>query len=45
MILDDVFSGMDAHTIKKVSARLFERDAGLLREHRTTVVLATHNGA
>ncbi|KAJ5279506.1 ABC transporter [Penicillium angulare] len=43
ILLDDVFSGMDAHTIKIVSDRLFGRDSGILRGNRTTVVLATHN--
>ncbi|KAJ5107116.1 ABC transporter [Penicillium angulare] len=43
ILLDDVFSGMDAHTIKSVSARLFGRVSGILREHKTTVVLTTHN--
>lgn len=43
MLLDDVFSGMDAHTAKTVFSRLLGREGGLLRNHHTTVVLATHS--
>ncbi|KAL7947355.1 P-loop containing nucleoside triphosphate hydrolase protein [Trichoderma barbatum] len=42
ILLDDVFSGMDAHTIDVVSSRLLGR-AGLLRKQRATVVLSTHH--
>ncbi|KAK5989200.1 ABC multidrug transporter B [Cladobotryum mycophilum] len=41
-ILDDVFSGMDAHTTDVVASRLIGRD-GLFRKLHMTVVLATHN--
>ncbi|KAK9772947.1 hypothetical protein SCAR479_10457 [Seiridium cardinale] len=42
LLLDDVFSGMDAHTISHVAGQLFGRQ-GLLRTQPKTVVLATHN--
>ena len=42
VVLDDVFSGMDAHTADVVSSRLLGHE-GLLRKHRTTVVIATHS--
>ncbi|KAK7753241.1 hypothetical protein SLS62_004760 [Diatrype stigma] len=42
VILDDVFSGMDAHTVDLVSRRLLESD-GLFRKRGTTVILATHS--
>ncbi|UKZ81279.1 hypothetical protein TrVFT333_009051 [Trichoderma virens FT-333] len=42
VLLDDVFSGMDAHTIDVVSSRLLGH-IGLLRRQRATVVLSTHN--
>ncbi|KAF5671237.1 ABC transporter [Fusarium heterosporum] len=42
IILDDVFSGMDAHTAEFVSRQLLGRH-GLLRRKTTTVILATHN--
>ncbi|KAI1328223.1 ABC transporter [Xylariaceae sp. FL0255] len=42
VILDDVFSGMDAHTIDVTSQRLFGCD-GLFRKYGTTVILATHS--
>lgn len=41
IILDDVFSGLDAETEDQVFSRLFGKD-GLLRQMRTTVLLATH---
>ena len=40
-IFDDIFSGLDAVTEKKVFARLFGPE-GLLRRWRTTVIIATH---
>lgn len=43
MLLDDVFSGMDAHTADTIFDRLLGRDEGLLRGHHITVVLATHS--
>ncbi|KAK6427646.1 hypothetical protein LTR95_015955, partial [Oleoguttula sp. CCFEE 5521] len=42
IILDDVFSGMDAHTITSVVESLFGTD-GLLRKGAMTVILATHD--
>lgn len=42
VLLDDVFSGMDAHTVDTVSRRLLGGN-GLLRTRGTTVVLATHS--
>ncbi|KAJ4858374.1 ABC transporter domain-containing protein [Trichoderma breve] len=42
VLLDDVFSGMDAHTIDVVSSRLFGR-VGLLRRQRATVIFSTHH--
>ncbi|KAF3012558.1 hypothetical protein E8E14_000617 [Neopestalotiopsis sp. 37M] len=42
IILDDVFSGMDAHTVDLVSRRLLGGD-GLFRKHGITVILATHS--
>ncbi|PNP47179.1 hypothetical protein THARTR1_10684 [Trichoderma harzianum] len=42
VLLDDVFSSMDAHTIDVVSSRLFG-PVGLLRRQRATVILSTHH--
>ena len=42
IFLDDVFSGMDASTVAKVSQALLSKN-GLLRKAGTSVVLATHN--
>ncbi|KAH6604280.1 hypothetical protein Trco_007726 [Trichoderma cornu-damae] len=42
VLLDDVFSGMDAHTIDVVSSRLLDR-GGLLRRQHATVILTTHH--
>lgn len=42
VILDDIFSGMDAQTADLVSRRLLGND-GLLRKHGKTVILATHS--
>ncbi|KAJ5200204.1 hypothetical protein N7472_005408 [Penicillium cf. griseofulvum] len=42
MILDDVFSGLDADTEEKVFQRVFGAD-GLLRKRKSTVVLCTHS--
>ncbi|KAL9105480.1 MAG: hypothetical protein Q9227_009360 [Pyrenula ochraceoflavens] len=41
IILDDVFSGIDANTEEKIFGRLFSR-GGLLRRLPTTVILITH---
>ncbi|KAM0563315.1 hypothetical protein ACHAPJ_001033 [Fusarium lateritium] len=42
VILDDVFSGLDADTELQVFQRVFGPD-GLLRQRRTAVVLCTHS--
>ncbi|EXF85940.1 5'-nucleotidase [Colletotrichum fioriniae PJ7] len=42
VILDDVFSGMDAHTSRHVTNRLLGSN-GLFRQHHITAVIATHN--
>lgn len=42
LILDDVFSGLDADTEEQVFRRVFGAD-GLLRQRGTTVVLCTHS--
>ncbi|KAK6074134.1 ABC transporter [Seiridium cupressi] len=42
VILDDVFSGMDAHTVDLISRRLLGAN-GLLRTRGSTVILATHS--
>lgn len=43
VIMDDVFSGMDAHTSEFVSRHLLGK-RGLLRRPGMTVILATHSG-
>lgn len=42
MILDDIFSGLDRVTARRIFFGLFSSD-GLLRRLRTTVILATHS--
>ncbi|TDZ36526.1 ABC transporter atnG [Colletotrichum spinosum] len=42
VVLDDVFSGMDAHTATHVSTRLLGSD-GLLRRQHAAVIIATHS--
>ncbi|KAK9802300.1 putative ABC transporter [Seiridium cardinale] len=42
VILDDIFSGMDAHTVDLISRRLLGAN-GLLRTRGSTVILATHS--
>ena len=42
MIFDDIFSGLDQTTARKIFYGLFSTD-GLLRRLRTTVILATHS--
>ncbi|KAJ0162521.1 Canalicular multispecific organic anion transporter 2 [Colletotrichum tanaceti] len=42
VVLDDVFSGMDAHTAKHVSTCLLGND-GLLRRQRAAIIIATHS--
>ncbi|KAK6532681.1 hypothetical protein TWF281_006860 [Arthrobotrys megalospora] len=41
LILDDIFSGLDAVTEERIFARLLGSD-GLLRKNRNTIILATH---
>jgi ABC-type multidrug transport system fused ATPase/permease subunit len=43
VVLDDVFSGMDATTEHLVFNRLLGPE-GLLRMNQTTVIIATHAG-
>ncbi|RYP21686.1 hypothetical protein DL765_002147 [Monosporascus sp. GIB2] len=42
LVLDDIFSGLDADTEEQVFRRVFGPD-GLLRRRRSTVVLCTHS--
>ena len=42
ILLDDVFSGMDSHTVDLVSGHLL-RHEGIFRKLRMTVVLTTHS--
>lgn len=42
MIFDDIFSGLDRLTARKIFYALFSSD-GILRRLRTTVILATHS--
>ncbi|KAK6211651.1 ABC transporter [Colletotrichum tabaci] len=42
VVLDDVFSGMDAHTAKHVSTCLLGTD-GLLRRQHAAIIIATHS--
>lgn len=42
LVLDDVFSGLDADTEDRVFRRVFGSD-GLLRQRKATVVLCTHS--
>lgn len=42
IVLDDIFSGLDADTEEKVFRQVFGPD-GLLRRRRSTVVLCTHS--
>ncbi|CAD0089765.1 unnamed protein product [Aureobasidium vineae] len=42
LVLDDIFSGLDAETEEKVFSRVFASD-GILRRRQTTVVLCTHS--
>lgn len=41
IVLDDVFSGLDADTEEHIFRKLFS-ESGLLRRHHTTVILVTH---
>jgi ABC-type nitrate/sulfonate/bicarbonate transport system ATPase subunit len=42
VLLDDIFSGMDAHTVNLVSQRLLGAH-GLFCQNGSTVILAKHN--
>ncbi|KAI0015928.1 P-loop containing nucleoside triphosphate hydrolase protein [Xylariomycetidae sp. FL0641] len=42
IILDDIFSGMDAQTVDLVSRRLLGRN-GQFRRHQTAIIMATHS--
>ncbi|KAK1456724.1 ABC transporter [Colletotrichum cuscutae] len=42
VVLDDVFSGMDAHTSRHVTTRLLGLN-GLFRQHHVTAAIATHD--
>ncbi|GKZ25115.1 hypothetical protein AbraIFM66951_001571 [Aspergillus brasiliensis] len=42
LVLDDIFSGLDADTEEEVFSKIFGRD-GLLRRRRSTVLLCTHS--
>lgn len=42
LVLDDIFSGLDADTEEQVFRQVFGPD-GLLRRRRTTVILCTHS--
>ncbi|OHE98210.1 ABC transporter [Colletotrichum orchidophilum] len=42
IVLDDVFSGMDAHTANHVSNRLFGTN-GILRSQHREIIIATHS--
>lgn len=42
VLLDDVFSGMDARTVYTVARGLLGV-TGLLRKNKATVIIATHN--
>ncbi|KAF3197725.1 hypothetical protein TWF679_002821 [Orbilia oligospora] len=41
LVLDDIFSGLDAVTEERIFARLLGPD-GLLKKNRNTIILATH---
>lgn len=42
VLLDDTFSGLDAHTVELIADRLFGPH-GLFVRNRATVVIATHS--
>lgn len=42
VILDDILKGLDADTYAKCFTAILGRE-GLLRRHRTAIILATHN--
>lgn len=44
VVLDDIFSGLDAANINKICERLLDRHKGYLRCRDITVILSTHNG-
>lgn len=43
MILDDVFSSLDATTSAAITSNLLQSN-GLLRDKRTTVIMTSHSG-
>lgn len=43
LVLDDVFSALDASTLSKISQALLGRD-GILRSMGMTAIVATHSG-
>ncbi|GKZ62848.1 hypothetical protein AnigIFM49718_010273 [Aspergillus niger] len=43
VVLDDIFSGLDAANINKICERLLDRHKGYLRCRDITVILSTHN--
>ncbi|KAI2814154.1 hypothetical protein CBS115989_8778 [Aspergillus niger] len=43
VVLDDIFSGLDAANINKICERLLDRRKGYLRCKGITVILSTHN--
>jgi len=44
IVLDDILKGLDADTYSKCFTAILGPE-GLLRKHRTAIVLATHNSA
>ncbi|PYH77469.1 P-loop containing nucleoside triphosphate hydrolase protein [Aspergillus uvarum CBS 121591] len=43
IVLDDIFSGLDAFTIDRICHRLISADKGYFRRKGITVLLSTHN--
>jgi ABC-type multidrug transport system ATPase subunit len=43
LVLDDIFSGLDANTAETLFRRVFSRPHGLLPQRKTTVILCTHS--
>ncbi|PYI28858.1 P-loop containing nucleoside triphosphate hydrolase protein [Aspergillus indologenus CBS 114.80] len=43
VVLDDIFSGLDAVTIDRICQRLLSADRGYFRRQGITVLLSTHN--
>lgn len=42
VVLDDVFSGLDANAVNSIVESLFGQD-GYFRKSKTSVILTTHN--